>query len=230
MVRPAGAITAGCGVGHGMRRAAVTTVTDIGLFALACCLLVGGNLILSVLCWLAAVVAFLVNAMLVTGSRRRTAADVAAGTVVVRTGLHEAALVAVAHGGRLAADGARQGGRLAVDGARAANQHVQRTLGSQPARQLQDTGRLAIGKARQAYARATTPPPAAYPWQAHRPVPPQAPSGPYPHSWPTAPASPPTHLPPPTGPTQQPTGAFQPPADAAQPPLGPVAPPREYSQ
>ncbi|WP_338145899.1 RDD family protein [Streptomyces scabichelini] len=63
-------------------RAAVTTTADVGLFALACCLLVEGWFVVSFLCWAVAVAAFLLNALPVLSPTRRSLADRVAGTSV----------------------------------------------------------------------------------------------------------------------------------------------------
>lgn len=80
-----GPVPGGLPRGRAFRRAVVTTLTDTGLFAVACCLLVIGEFALFVACWLVAVVAFWVNALPAV-ARRRTLADVVAGTTVVRGG------------------------------------------------------------------------------------------------------------------------------------------------
>ncbi|MCP8711940.1 RDD family protein [Streptomyces sp. AC04842] len=61
-------------------RAAVTTATDVAVYAVACVLLVEGEIVLSVLVWLVAVALFLLNALPVLGGRRRSLADRVAGT------------------------------------------------------------------------------------------------------------------------------------------------------
>ncbi|NEC47931.1 RDD family protein [Actinospica acidiphila] len=63
-------------------RASVTTASDVAVYAVACVLLVEGEIVLSVLVWLAAVVLFLLNALPVLGGRRRSLADRVAGTSV----------------------------------------------------------------------------------------------------------------------------------------------------
>ncbi|MGW2331116.1 RDD family protein [Streptomyces sp. NPDC001700] len=63
-------------------RAAVTTVVDVGWYALACCLLVGGEIALSVLCWVVAVVSFALNSGLALVGSRRSLADRLAGVTV----------------------------------------------------------------------------------------------------------------------------------------------------
>ncbi|WP_328596489.1 RDD family protein, partial [Streptomyces apricus] len=65
-------------------RAAVTTVTDVGCFALACCLLVAGALVMAVAVWALAVALFWANALAALSPRGRTLADRIAGTCVVR--------------------------------------------------------------------------------------------------------------------------------------------------
>ncbi|GAA2392608.1 RDD family protein [Streptomyces coeruleofuscus] len=66
-------------------RAAVTTVADVAVYAVACVLLVEGQVMLSVLVWAVAVVLFLLNALPVLSPARRSLADRVAGTEV--TGL-----------------------------------------------------------------------------------------------------------------------------------------------
>ncbi|UWM49211.1 RDD family protein [Streptomyces carpaticus] len=64
-------------------RAAAGTLVDVGWYALACCLLVGGAIGLSVLCWILAVAVFGLSALLALAGPRRSLADRAAGTTVV---------------------------------------------------------------------------------------------------------------------------------------------------
>ncbi|MFF6954225.1 RDD family protein [Streptomyces iakyrus] len=64
------------------RRAAVTTAADVAVYAVACVLLVEGQIVLSVLVWAVAVVLFLVNALPVLSPGRRSLADRVAGTAV----------------------------------------------------------------------------------------------------------------------------------------------------
>ncbi|MGW7530356.1 RDD family protein [Streptomyces sp. NPDC054783] len=68
---------------HALRRAAVTTVADVAVYALACVLLIEGRFGLSVLVWAMAVVLFLVNALTMVFPGRRSLADRLAGTSVV---------------------------------------------------------------------------------------------------------------------------------------------------
>ncbi|MGA4843593.1 RDD family protein [Streptomyces sp. G45] len=66
-------------------RAAVTTVADVGAYALACCLLVQGWIFLSVLCWLGAVALWACNALPVLSPSSRSLADRLAGTSVAQS-------------------------------------------------------------------------------------------------------------------------------------------------
>ncbi|MFE9026710.1 RDD family protein [Streptomyces iakyrus] len=68
------------------RRAAVTTAADVAVYAVACVLLVEGQIVLSVLVWAVAVVLFLVNALPVLSPGRRSLADRVAGTAVTGIG------------------------------------------------------------------------------------------------------------------------------------------------
>ncbi|MFF9805453.1 RDD family protein [Streptomyces coeruleorubidus] len=68
-------------------RAAVTTVADVAVYAVACVLLVEGRVVLSVLVWAVAVVLFLLNALPVLSPARRSLADRVAGTEVTGLGL-----------------------------------------------------------------------------------------------------------------------------------------------
>ncbi|MFD5742705.1 RDD family protein [Streptomyces massasporeus] len=69
------------------RRAAVTTAADVAVYAMACVLLVEGQVVLSVLVWAVAVVLFLLNALPVLSPARRSLADRVAGTAVTGLGL-----------------------------------------------------------------------------------------------------------------------------------------------
>lgn len=96
------------GKGRAAARAAVTAITNTGLYSLACCVLLSGQVVLSVLCWMAAVAAFWANALPVLGRRRLSLADLAAGTAVSGGGMYRAVARGVAQGGQAAADRGRQ--------------------------------------------------------------------------------------------------------------------------
>ncbi|MGW6543857.1 RDD family protein [Streptomyces massasporeus] len=64
------------------RRAAVTTAADVAVYAVACVLLMEGQVVLSVLVWAVAVALFLLNALPVLSPGRRSLADRVAGTAV----------------------------------------------------------------------------------------------------------------------------------------------------
>lgn len=68
--------------GRAALRAAVTTAADVAVYAVACILLVEGEIVLSVLVWGAAVVLFLCNALPVLLPGHRSLADRVAGTTV----------------------------------------------------------------------------------------------------------------------------------------------------
>ncbi|RAY11169.1 hypothetical protein DPM19_32215 [Actinomadura craniellae] len=95
--------------GRAVRRAAVTTLTDTALISLAFVLLLHGEPVVAVLCWLLAVAAFWANALPVLAGGRRSLGDRAAGTAAVRARTYEAAGRAVLHGARQAVGGAQSG-------------------------------------------------------------------------------------------------------------------------
>ncbi|MFF7788751.1 RDD family protein [Streptomyces sp. NPDC007991] len=68
-------------------RAAVTTASDVAVYAVACVLLIEGQVVLSVLVWAVAVALFLLNALPVLFAGRRSLADRVAGTAVTGLGL-----------------------------------------------------------------------------------------------------------------------------------------------
>ncbi|MDT0319187.1 RDD family protein [Streptomyces millisiae] len=68
--------------GRWAARAAVLTMVDVGWYSLACCLLVGGDIALSVLCWIVAVAVFALNALLALVGARRSLGDRLTGTAV----------------------------------------------------------------------------------------------------------------------------------------------------
>ncbi|SEG59182.1 RDD family protein [Thermomonospora echinospora] len=72
--------------GQALRRATVTTLSESGLYAVACVLLLLGEFLLAFACWLLAVLVFAANALpTVAGRKRRALSDRMGGTVVVRT-------------------------------------------------------------------------------------------------------------------------------------------------
>ena len=73
-------------------RAAATTLVDVGWYALACCLLAGGMVALSVLCWVVAVAFFALNAALALMGSRRSLADRLGGVTVTSAWQVRAAL------------------------------------------------------------------------------------------------------------------------------------------
>ena len=154
----------GLGKGRSARRAAITAITNSGLYAVACILLLEGQPIVGVLCWLIAVVAFWGNAFPLLGRRRRTLSDRVAGTVVVRTLLYQNAVNNARLGAQAAVGGARAGAQVAVGGAQAAAQaarggliraaehpRIQQALTSDTARRAQKFGNNVGDKIGNAY-------------------------------------------------------------------------------
>jgi hypothetical protein len=111
------------GWGRAARRAAVTTVADVGVFSLACCLLLSGGFAVSALVWLAAIALFWANALPSAFGPGRSLADRAAGSAVTG-GLLRAAATATAAGTRAviassrdyAADRFRRSGEVPAPG------------------------------------------------------------------------------------------------------------------
>jgi uncharacterized RDD family membrane protein YckC len=97
------------GKGQALARASAATVSDVGLFALACCLLLQGWFLIAMLCWMLAVAVFWMNALPVLLPGHRTLHDRMTGTHVGRAHLYNAVA------GR--ASQAGQGGRAAIEGA-----------------------------------------------------------------------------------------------------------------
>ncbi len=85
--------------GRAARRAAVTTVADVGLFSLACCLLLSGGFAASAVVWLAAVALFWANALPSVVGPGRSLADRVAGSAVTG-GVLRAAATATVNGTR----------------------------------------------------------------------------------------------------------------------------------
>ncbi|MDT0545675.1 RDD family protein [Streptomyces lonegramiae] len=83
------------GRGRAGVRAAMTTLVDVGWYALACCLLAGGAIGLSVLCWVVAVAFFAFNAALALVGSRRSPADRLGGVTVTSTWRVPAALTRI---------------------------------------------------------------------------------------------------------------------------------------
>ncbi|MFB4314280.1 RDD family protein [Actinomadura sp. 21ATH] len=140
------------GKGQALGRAAAASVADVGLYALACCLLVRGDFVLAVTCWALAVAVFWLNVLPVLFPGRRTLHDRMSGTRVARAGLY-----------RAAAGQAAQGGRIALRGAQRISEHER-------VRDVTGRGRKALDRAR----RRPDAPPAVAPPRAFTPFPPNA--------------------------------------------------------
>ncbi|MGC8918214.1 RDD family protein [Streptomyces sp. PG2] len=202
-------------------RAAVTTVADVGCFAVACCALVGGDLVFSVLCWTVAVAVFWLNALPVPVGRRCSLADRFAGTVVATVALPRPDWETAQQGVRQAVDLGRAGARggqaawgNVVRSAQAAQAGGQRIAGHEAVRRVVDSdlsraatdrGRAALGRAKAAASRRRSEPP-----------PPLSPPPPF---------SPPPPLSPPYAATTAPPSYYPPPATTPGPPPPPFPPP-----
>lgn len=75
------------GTWQSARRAFASTLTDVGLYAGACLALLAGKFVLSLILWVVAVAALVLNAVPLAGGR--TMIDRIAGTTVVRAGLYQ---------------------------------------------------------------------------------------------------------------------------------------------
>ncbi|WP_019632127.1 RDD family protein [Actinomadura atramentaria] len=155
------------GKARALRRALVATASGTGLYALAWALLLEGLFVPAVLLWLIAVAFFLANGVPALVGRRRTLADRAGGTVVLRARTYRRAVAAARQGAVRAQAGAQavQGNaarlaRQAAESDRARRLHelgrqsadrVRDAAAGERARRLQDGGRRLGGRARDAY-------------------------------------------------------------------------------
>ena len=73
----------------------MTTVADVGVFSLACCLLLSGGFALSAVVWLAAIALFWANALPSVVASGRSLADRVAGSAVTGGMLRVAATATV---------------------------------------------------------------------------------------------------------------------------------------
>ncbi|MEU5884045.1 RDD family protein [Spirillospora sp. NPDC047279] len=106
-----------------VRRALVATAGGTGLYAAAWVLLLEGLFFFALLLWLAAVAVFLANSVpALAGGRRRTAADLAGGTVVQPARGYQRAAAATRQGAVRAWDGAQAVGQVAGQAAQSAGQ------------------------------------------------------------------------------------------------------------
>ncbi len=154
-------VTSGAGrpaKARAFRRALVTTAGSSGLYCTAWFLLLEGMFFLAVLVWLAALAVFAANsAPALVGARRRTLADLAAGTAVVRARSYRRAAELAVQGAGIAWDGTQAAGQVAgravrENAARVAQaESVRRALDSERARQVQDMGKRLGGRLNDAY-------------------------------------------------------------------------------
>ena len=138
-------------------RAAVSTVVDVGLYAVACCLLLRGSFVAAVLCWLLAVVVFWANVASALARPCRSLSDRAAGTEVTAGHVYQAAAQLAAQGGRIVLEQAQR----AAESERTRQAQL---VASGSARQLvelgrntKQAGRAGVSRARQAYQQRRSP-------------------------------------------------------------------------
>ncbi|MFA1543065.1 hypothetical protein [Actinomadura monticuli] len=138
-----------------LRRSLMTTAGGTGLYCTAWILLLHGLFFLALVMWLAAVAVFLANsAPALVGARRRTLADVVAGTALVRAGAYRRAAEAARQGVGAAWDGTQAAGQVAGQAVRdnalrlAQAEQVRRAVESERARQIQDVGRQSAERLR----------------------------------------------------------------------------------
>lgn len=79
----------GLGAWPAAARAFGSTMTDVGIYSIACIALLAGEFALSFVLWLVAVGVLTVNAVFLAGPGRRTLIDRLAGTVVIRAGRYQ---------------------------------------------------------------------------------------------------------------------------------------------
>lgn len=141
-------------------RAGVTTLADVGCFAVACCVLVSGSVALSVLCWMVAVVVFWANGVPALRGRRLSLADRLAGTTVGNITLPGpswgTARQGVSQTVALGLTKARDGQAAWKNAVRNTPHGGQRTAGHETVRRVVDSGlhRTAASKGRAALTRA----------------------------------------------------------------------------
>jgi hypothetical protein len=135
------------------RRSLVTTAGGTGLYCIAWILLLHGLFFFSLVMWLAAVAVFLANSVpALFGARRRTFADLAAGTALTRADGYRRAAEAAKQGAAIAWDGTQAAGQVAGQAVRdnaarlAQAESMQRALQSDRARQVQDLGRRSAAR------------------------------------------------------------------------------------
>ena len=133
------------GKARAFRRALVTTAGGAGLYCLAWILLLESLFVLALATWMLSVGVFAADSLpALFGGRRRTLADLLAGTAVVRARTYERAVAAARQGAERAWDGAQTAGQVAWDGAHAAGQVA--WDGAQAAGQVARDGTQAAGQ------------------------------------------------------------------------------------
>ncbi|GAA1923507.1 hypothetical protein GCM10009753_65850 [Streptantibioticus ferralitis] len=127
-------------------RALVTAVTDVGCYAVACCVLLDGDFALAVLCWVIAVVIFWLNALATLFGTGRSLADRLAGTSVTGVQLLPSVAYAAAERGQTVWRGGRQVAQQVAD-----HERLRQITESDQARRVADLGRAAARGGRSAW-------------------------------------------------------------------------------
>ena len=138
------------GAARAATRAAATAITDTGLFCLACCVLLSGEVVLSVICWLVAVAAFWGNALPTLVGDHRSFGDLVAGTRVNGAGLYRAVANGVVAKGRVAKSHAIHSARGLSE-----NERFKQAWESQRVQQVRQVGQGAAERGREAWNRFT---------------------------------------------------------------------------
>jgi hypothetical protein len=182
-------------------RALVTTTADVGCYAVACCVLFGGQFVLAVLCWAVAVAVFWLNAWPALFGVGRSLADRMAGTSVTTIRLPQA----VAGSTQAVRQGLQQVANNAVgfgqEAAHTTSGYAGKAAQSEFGRTAVEKSRAALGMVRSATRRRQNQP------EPHPPGPP----------------SPGSFGPPPEPPSRPPHQHLLPPA-SQRPPIPPVPP------
>ncbi|WP_406091397.1 RDD family protein [Streptomyces sp. NBC_01013] len=143
-------------------RAGVTTLADVGCFALACYVLISGSVALSVLCWMVAVTVFWANGVPALRGRRLSLADRLAGTTVGNITLPQpdwgAARRGVSQTMDLGLTRARDSRAAWMNVVQNTPDNMQRVAGYETVRRVADSelSRAAASKGRAAFGRAKT--------------------------------------------------------------------------
>ncbi|MFF3264742.1 RDD family protein [Streptomyces sp. NPDC002932] len=126
-------------------RALLTTTTNVGCYAVACCVLIGGEFVLAMLCWAVAVAAFCLNAWSTRLGVGRSVADRLAGTAVTTVQWSQAVGYATDRG-QAVWRGSRQAAQQLAE-----HERLRQIAQSDHARRTADLGRAAVRGGRSAW-------------------------------------------------------------------------------